>query len=90
MSFNIASILKVQARTPIDVFNKRRLRVRTRHRKSFISVLISHLVWAHRDVDIMVGHINAGANNLDRASIDLLGSTLALKDFLYLDNIDLE
>ena len=38
----------------------------------------------------MVRYINAGASDLDSVSRDLLESILALKDFLYLDNIDLE
>ena len=45
-----------------------------------VSVLISHLAWAHEGVDMMVGHTNAGASDLDRASIGLLGSTPALED----------
>ena len=55
-----------------------------------LSVLISHLVWAHRCVDMMVGHINAGASDLDRAFIGLSRSTLALEDSLYLGDIDLK
>ena len=39
---------------------------------------------------MMVRYINVGASDLDRVSIDLLRSTLTLKDFLYLDNIDLK
>ena len=55
-----------------------------------VSVLISHLAWAHGGVDMMVGHTNAGASDLDRASIGLLGSTPALEDSLHLGGIDLE
>ena len=55
-----------------------------------ISVRISHLAWAHGGVDIMVRHPNAGASDLDRASIGLLGNTSALKNSLYLGDIDLE
>ena len=44
-----------------------------------ISVLISHVAWAHRGVDMMVGHTNAGASDLDRATIGLAGRTLALE-----------
>ena len=33
-----------------------------------LSVRISHLAWAHGGVDMKVGHTNAGASDLDRAS----------------------
>ena len=55
-----------------------------------LSVLICHIARAHGGVDMMVGHTNAGASDLDRASVGLLGSTLALEDSLYLGGIDLE
>ena len=57
---------------------------------SNVSVLISHLAWAHGGVDMMVGHTNAGASDPDRASIGLLGRTPALEDSLHLGGIDLE
>ena len=38
----------------------------------------------------MVGHINAGASDLDGASIGPAGCTLALEDSLHLSCIDLE
>ena len=44
-----------------------------------VSVLISHVAWAHGGVDTMVRHTNAGASDLDRATIGLSERTLALK-----------
>ena len=38
----------------------------------------------------MVRYINIGTSDLDSISKSLLESTLALKDSLYLDNIDLK
>ena len=42
-------------------------------------------MWVCGGVDMMVGHTNAGASDLDGASIGLIGRTSALEDFLYLD-----
>ena len=39
---------------------------------------------------MMVGHTNAEASDLDRASIDLIGRTPALEDSLHLGGIDLK
>ena len=39
---------------------------------------------------MMVRHINAGVSDLDSVSRDLLESILALKDSLYLNDIDLK
>ena len=38
---------------------------------------------------MMIGYINAGASDLDRASIGLLGRTPALEDSLHLGGIDI-
>ena len=37
------------------------------------------MAWAHGGADMMVGHINAGASNLDRVSIGLKGHIPALE-----------
>ena len=37
------------------------------------SVFISHVRKAHRDVDLMIRHTNAGANDLDSATICCIG-----------------
>ena len=38
----------------------------------------------------MVGHTNAGASDLERASTGLAGRTPALEDSIHLSGIDLE
>ena len=57
---------------------------------TLVSVLISHVAWAHRDVDVIIGYTNAGTSDFDRASIGLSGRAPALEDSLYLSGIDLE
>ena len=54
------------------------------------SVLNSHVAWAHEGVDMMIGHTNAGASDLNSACIGLAGRTPALEDSLHLGGIDLE
>ena len=44
-----------------------------------VSVLISHVAWAHGGIDTMVRHTNAGVSDLDRATIGLSRRTPALK-----------
>ena len=39
---------------------------------------------------MMIGHTNAGASNLDRASVGLAGRTPSARNSLHLGGIDLE